>query len=49
MLGRSGVVCGSQRVRTEPPPRICAKDRNRRGRRRGDLQTFDAITGIGGR
>jgi hypothetical protein len=47
LLGRSRVVCGGQRVRTKPPPRICAKDRNRRGWCRGNLQPFDAISGVG--
>jgi hypothetical protein len=27
----------------EPPPRICAKARSRRGRFRGDPHSFDAI------
>jgi hypothetical protein len=30
LRGRCGVVSGDQRVRTKPPPRICAKDRKPR-------------------
>jgi hypothetical protein len=35
-------------TRTKPPPRLCAKDRNRRCSCRGNPRSFDAITGVGG-
>ena len=43
LRGRIGVICGGQRARTKPPPRICAKNCNRGCSCRGNPRSFDAI------